>query len=264
MTEVIKVAVVQAGLSTPSSTGALADALQSALVTAVQELTPRRADVARVNLRDYAVKVAQATVSGVRSDDLEQAISSVADADVVIAVTPTFNASYAGIFKSFFDLIGPRGLDGAVAILGATGGTERHSLVIDLAMRPLFAYLRAIAVPTSVFAASEDFGSADSSISQRARTVAREALSLLGYAGAGNSVIAFDAERDGASSESRESDDGENKTDAQTPSASGVRAHSRPGRSLAAREVGIESAEILESVAGDFVPFSEIARGLGK
>ncbi len=44
-------------------------------------------------------------------------------------------------------------------LIAATGGTARHSLVLEHALRPLFAYLRAVAVPTAVFAATEDFGS---------------------------------------------------------------------------------------------------------
>ncbi len=64
-------------------------------------------------------------------------------ADGVIAVTPVFTASYSGLFKSFFDLIDPTALTGTPVLIGATGGTARHSLVLDHALRPLFAYLRA-------------------------------------------------------------------------------------------------------------------------
>jgi FMN reductase len=77
----------------------------------------------------------------------------------VIAVTPVFSASYSGIFKSFFDVLEDGTLEGKPVLIGATAGTARHSLVLDFAMRPLFAYLRADVVPTGVFAASSDFGS---------------------------------------------------------------------------------------------------------
>lgn len=80
-------------------------------------------------------------------------------ADGVIAVTPVFTASYSGLFKSFFDLIDPAALTGVPVLVGATGGTARHSLVLDHALRPLFAYLRALVAPTAVYAASEDWGS---------------------------------------------------------------------------------------------------------
>ena len=73
-------------------------------------------------------------------------------------MTPVFSASYSGLFKSFFDVLEEGSLDGKPVLLGATAGTARHSLVLEFAMRPLFAYLRADVVPTAVFAASEDFG----------------------------------------------------------------------------------------------------------
>ena len=78
----------------------------------------------------------------------------------VIAVSPTYKASYSGLFKSFWDLAEPTSVVGVPVLLGATGGTARHSLMIDTAMRPLFAYLKARIVPTAVFAASDDWGEA--------------------------------------------------------------------------------------------------------
>lgn len=80
-------------------------------------------------------------------------------ADGLIVVTPVFAASYSGLFKSFFDVIDPDALSGKPVLIAATGGTARHSLVLEHAVRPLFAYLRAVVVPTAVFAASEDWGS---------------------------------------------------------------------------------------------------------
>ena len=72
-------------------------------------------------------------------------------------MTPVFSASYSGLFKSFFDVLDPDALAGKPVLIAATGGTARHSLVLEHALRPLFAYLRAVVVPTAVFAASEDW-----------------------------------------------------------------------------------------------------------
>ncbi|WP_181008696.1 NAD(P)H-dependent oxidoreductase, partial [Streptomyces sp. SM12] len=83
---------------------------------------------------------------------------AVTSADALIAVTPVYNASYSGLFKSFFDLVDPTALAGTPVIVAATGGTPRHSLVLDHAMRPLFGYLRALTVPTGVYAATADWG----------------------------------------------------------------------------------------------------------
>ena len=103
-------------------------------------------------------------------------MQAVRDADAVIAVTPIFSASYSGLFKTFFDVLEDGTLEGKPVLLGATAGTARHSLALEFAIRPLFAYLRADVVPTSVFAASEDFGSTGpgGGLSERVERAGRE------------------------------------------------------------------------------------------
>ncbi|MFE6455861.1 FMN reductase [Streptomyces cinereoruber] len=154
----LKLVAVSAGLSSPSSTRLLADRL---LRTARYRLAEQEyaVDVEVVELRDLAVDIAHHFVTGFPSGKLQEAIDTVTGADGVIAVTPVFTASYSGLFKSFFDLLDPTALTGVPVLIGATGGTARHSLVLDHALRPLFAYLRALTVPTAVYAASEDWGS---------------------------------------------------------------------------------------------------------
>jgi FMN reductase len=71
-----------------------------------------------------------------------------------------FSASYSGLFKTFFDVLDEDALAGTPVLLGATAGTARHSLAMEYAVRPLFAYLRAAVVPTGVVAASEDWAGA--------------------------------------------------------------------------------------------------------
>lgn len=88
-------------------------------------------------------------------------LESVAAADAVVAVTPIFSASYSGLFKTFVDVLDRDALTGTPVLLAATGGTARHSLALEHAMRPLFAYLRAATVPTAVFAAPEDWGATE-------------------------------------------------------------------------------------------------------
>ncbi|MFJ8668056.1 FMN reductase [Streptomyces sp. NPDC093600] len=156
--QTLKLVAVSAGLSQPSSTRLLADRLAKA---AEERLTEREyaVEVRVVELRDLAVDIAKNLVSGFPSARLRAAIDAVTGADGVIAVTPVFTASYSGLFKSFFDLIDPDALTGTPVLIGATGGTARHSLALDHALRPLFAYLRALVLPTAVYAASEDWGS---------------------------------------------------------------------------------------------------------
>ena len=156
------VAVVSAGLGRPSSTRLLADRLAAATERELRAMGDE-VDVRVVEVRDHAHDLVDNLASGYPSPRLQEALDTVAGADGLIAVTPTFAASYSGLFKAFFDVLGMRD-DDALAdrpvLAGATGGTARHSLVPEHAMRPLFTYLRAVVVPTSVFAAPEDWGGA--------------------------------------------------------------------------------------------------------
>ncbi|MFD9414301.1 CE1759 family FMN reductase [Streptomyces goshikiensis] len=155
----MKLIVVSAGLSSPSSTRLLADRL------AAETLGRVDADLEVIELRDLATEIAQHLVTGFPPARLAAALDAVAAADGLIAVTPVFAASYSGLFKSFFDVIDKDALTGKPVLLGATGGTARHSLVTEHALRPLFTYLRALVLPTAVYTASEDWG--DEGLAQR-------------------------------------------------------------------------------------------------
>ena len=147
--------MVTAGLRRPSSTRLLADRLTEAAVSRLGT-----ADVSVVEVRDHAHDLVNHLVSGYPSDTLAPALAAVTGAAGLIAVTPTVSASYSGLFKTFFDVLEEGALADKPVLVAATGGTARHSLVLDHAVRPLFAYLRAEVVPTTVFAAPEDWGGA--------------------------------------------------------------------------------------------------------
>jgi FMN reductase len=173
------IAVVSAGLSSPSSTRILADQLGSAVEARLFE---RGEDVRLhvIELREHARALADNLLTGFASGALADALQVVSDADAVIAVTPVFSASYSGLFKTFFDVLEPGALEGTPVLMGATAGTARHSLVLEHALRPLFSYLKATSVPTGVFAASEDFGSnADGRLAARVDRAAAELVALL-------------------------------------------------------------------------------------
>ncbi|MFJ7628531.1 FMN reductase [Streptomyces sp. NPDC097595] len=157
-TEPVRIVAVSAGLSNPSSTRLLADRLAAATRDRLDATQDRPVDVRVIELRDLAGDIASHLVSGFPPPALEDALAAVTGADGLIAVTPVFTASYSGLFKSFFDLVENTALTGKPVLVAATGGTPRHSLVLEHAMRPLFAYLRAVTLPTSVYAASEDWG----------------------------------------------------------------------------------------------------------
>jgi len=168
------VVVVSAGLGQPSSTRLLADRLAEATARSMLAAgVPAEFEV--VSVRDLAHEITDAMLTGFAPEALAGVIDRVTRADGLIAVTPVFTASYSGLFKSFFDVIDKDALAGTPVLVGATAGTARHSLVLDHALRPLFSYLRSVVVPTSVFAASEDWGAGDETITGLPERVSRAA-----------------------------------------------------------------------------------------
>ena len=165
--------VVSAGLSNPSSTRLLADRLTAATVEALEEV-----EVAQVELRDLAHQLTDQLLTGFPGPELAAAQAAVVAADGLIVVTPVFSASYSGLFKTFFDVLEPGALDGTPVLIAATAGTARHSLVLEHALRPLFAYLHAVVVPTGVFAATDDFAGTD--LDHRVTRAAGELAALMG------------------------------------------------------------------------------------
>lgn len=85
------------------------------------------------------------------------AVRAIETADLIVAATPVYKGSYTGLFKHLFDLVGPDALLGRPVLLAANGGSDRHALVVDHQLRPLFAFFRALTVPSAVYAAESDF-----------------------------------------------------------------------------------------------------------
>lgn len=168
-----RITVVTAGVSQPSSTRLLADRLTDATRAAVGA---RGEDIVVdvLEIRDLAGDLAMTMTTGVPTPALVQARERVSTADGLIAVTPVFTASYSGLFKMFVDALDADAVRAMPVLVAATAGTSRHSLVLDHAMRPLFAFLGAAVVPTGVFAATEDFGAAGPELGDRIRRAADE------------------------------------------------------------------------------------------
>lgn len=173
-----RIVVVTAGLSQPSSTRLLADLLADSVAG---HLAPH-AQVEVVELRPLAHDLANAMLTGFPAGALQDAVQQVVSADALVVVTPVYAASYSGLFKSFFDVLDDGALEGMPVLVAATAGTARHSLVLDHALRPLFAYLRAVVVPTGVFAASEDWGSDGSAAGELRTRIDRAAGQLAALA----------------------------------------------------------------------------------
>lgn len=170
------IVVITAGLSQPSSTRLLADRIADA-VTAQVSARGEATEVEVIELRELAQDLATTmTTGGMPTPAVVRARDLVSAADGLIAVTPVFTASFSGLFKMFLDVLDPDSMTGMPVIIAATAGTARHSLVLEHALRPVFTYLRAVVVPTAVFAATEDFGGGESD--QLGRRVARAAMEL--------------------------------------------------------------------------------------
>ena len=151
------IVVVSAGLSQPSTTRLLADRLSAAVDRHLRD-AGIQANIEVLELREYAQDLTNNLLTGFPSPRLQAAIDELLGADGLIAVTPIFSASYSGLFKMFFDVVNRDALAGKPSLIAATGGTARHSLAIEHAIRPLFAYLNAAVVATGVYAAAEDWG----------------------------------------------------------------------------------------------------------
>jgi FMN reductase len=169
--------VVSGGLNEPSSTRLLADRLAAAAKRALADLDVET-DAEVVDLRDHAHELTNMMLTGFAGPDLATAIDKVVKADGLIAATPIFSASYSGLFKTFFDVLEPDALAGKPVLIAATAGTARHSLALEHVVRPLFSYLHAVVVPTTVFAASEDWGRKTDSVEALSERVERGAREL--------------------------------------------------------------------------------------
>ncbi|MET4095250.1 FMN reductase [Arthrobacter sp. UYCu712] len=179
--EARRITVLSAGLGVPSSSRLLADQLAA---SAERQLAASgyAVTVEILELRDLAVDVANNFVTGYAAPRLAEVIAGVEASDGIIAVSPVFSASYSGLFKSFIDVLDPKSLEGKAVLLAATAGTDRHQMVLDFAMRPLFTYLRTRIAPTAVFAGPQDWGQNDdggSPLSARIDRAAGEFAGLL-------------------------------------------------------------------------------------
>lgn len=175
------IVAVSAGLGQPSSTRMLADRLSEA-AAAELEARGHHVTVETIELRDVAHEIVNAMLTGFATGDLATVIEKVTGADGLVLVTPLFTTTYSGLFKSFVDILDKDALVDMPVLLGATGGTPRHSLALEYSMRPLLTYLRADVATTSVFAATDDWAGEGDKVNPlpgRIRRAGRELAELV-------------------------------------------------------------------------------------
>ena len=175
-TRPLRVVAVSGGLQSPSKSAGLAPHLLDEIADQVSCL-PR--------LVDLGLIAPQLTGSVWRTQvpaSVEQALAAVEQADVLVVVSPVFRGSYTGLFKHFFDLIEQDALTATPVLLAANGGSERHALVIDHQLRPLFSFFQARTLPLGVYATDKDFVDrrlSDEAVIERARLAVQRALPVL-------------------------------------------------------------------------------------
>lgn len=177
----MEIVAVSTGLSEDSTTSRLADRM---LRSAEDALATRGAEVTttHINVRHLAKALVDLTVSGFPAPELEEAFAAVKRASAVITVAPVYKAAPAGIHTLFWQLVDDASLAGTPVLLGTTGGTPRHSLSAESTLRPMIAYLKGHALPTSVFAATDDWGSGEQAGLDRRITQAADELAELALA----------------------------------------------------------------------------------
>lgn len=168
--------VVNAGVSDPSSTKMLADRL-ALRVEANAQRNGHTVDTVHIDLREILPELPGALASGHLGPMFTRAVDALAHADGIVATAPVYKAGMSGLFSSFFQVLDNDLLIAKPIVLGATAGTARHALVTDEQMRSMFAYLRTMTTPTSVFASTEDWQ--DSALGGRIDRAARELVVLM-------------------------------------------------------------------------------------
>lgn len=174
--ETFKLVVVSAGTSDPSSTRMLADRTAER-VAAIAASHGHSTTTSVIELRDLSADISSALTSTLITPRLRQAIAALGEADGIIAATPVYKAAPSGLFTSFLHVLDNDLLIAKPVVLAATAGTARHALVADDQMRPAFAFLRTMTVPTSLFAAPEDWS--DTALRERADRAALELVLLM-------------------------------------------------------------------------------------
>src|SRR5690606_16357132 len=163
----IEIVAVSTGLSEDSTTTRLSERMLTSAQTAL-EAAGATVRTTHVNVRHLAKALTELTVSGFPAPQLEEAFAAVSRASAVITVAPVYKGAPAGIHTLFWQLIDDAALAGTPVLLGATGGTPRHSLAVESTLRPMISYLKGYALPTAVFAATDDWaGGAQSGLEDR-------------------------------------------------------------------------------------------------
>lgn len=146
-----KVIVFSGSFNRPSKTSALVNFIGKKVAQTFNS------DVVSYDLADIGSSLGLAQRAGDLSPEGQYIIDELTVADALIIGSPVYKGSYPGLFKHFIDLIDPQRLFAKPVLLAATGGGDRHALMVEHQLRPLFGFFMAHSLPTAIYAAQRDF-----------------------------------------------------------------------------------------------------------
>ena len=177
MSAPLNVVALSGGTARPSRTLTLTEAILAELGQHLN-IKPHL-----IELGDIARPLGGALWRSELPETVEQQLRLVEKADLLVVATPVYRGSFPGHFKHLFDLIGQDALVDTPVLLAATGGSERHALVLDHQLRPLFSFLQALTLPIGVFASQAelaDYRVSSDALAARIRLAAERAVPLFG------------------------------------------------------------------------------------
>lgn len=190
MTRPLRIVAVSGGLQRPSRAATLAEHLLGLIGEDI------RSEQQLIELGELAPQLAGALWRSQLPEAVERQLRAVEQADVLVVATPVYRGSYTGLFKHFFDFIDQDALVDTPILLAATGGSERHALVIDHQLRPLFSFFQARTLPLGVYATDRDFAEGrvhNEALVQRARLAVQRAMPLVALSHRGVPLAAAEA-----------------------------------------------------------------------
>ncbi|MCL9666404.1 NAD(P)H-dependent oxidoreductase [Curtobacterium albidum] len=144
------------GVSGSPSDPSRTSTLVAATVARLAEDLPD-ARTAQVEIGPLLADLGAAPSREAMSAGTRRALETVEAADVLVVGSPAFRAAYSGAFKLFFDWVGQYDLVDTPVLLTATGGSDRHALLVEHQMRPLFGFFQSTTLPLGVFGNERDF-----------------------------------------------------------------------------------------------------------
>jgi FMN reductase len=147
----LRVVAVSGSLHAPSKTTALVKEILASLGSRVD------IDAHLIEVTEIGPEFAGALRRDQLTDEVEQELRRIEGADLLIVASPVYRASFTGLFKHLFDFVGQYALVDTPVLLVATGGSDRHALIIEHQFRPLFGFFQALTLPIGVYANDSDF-----------------------------------------------------------------------------------------------------------